>query len=156
MTQVICNLLNNAVKFTKGGGDISIITQRKEEDSEVVVNIKDNGEGIDPDILPKLFTKFASKSDTGGTGLGLFISESIVEAHGGRIWAQNNPDSKGAKFSFSLPLANNNNKRYSNGNSSSSLPWHLLAYDLRYAKSNMVWYAIFWLTCIAAVLLLLG
>ncbi|MFL6355862.1 MAG: sensor histidine kinase, partial [Nitrososphaeraceae archaeon] len=76
MTQVICNLLNNAVKFTKGGGDISIITQRKEEDSEVVVNIKDNGEGIDPDILPKLFTKFASKSDTGGTGLGLFISES--------------------------------------------------------------------------------
>jgi signal transduction histidine kinase len=119
MTQVISNLLNNAVKFIKeggGGGVISVITQRKEEDSEVVVSIKDTGKGIDPDILPKLFTKFASNSEIGGTGLGLFISKSIVEAHCGRIWAQNNPDSKGgAIFSFSLPLANNN-MTYSYGN----------------------------------------
>jgi signal transduction histidine kinase len=119
MTQVISNLLNNAVKFIKeggGGGVISVITQRKEEDSEVVFSIKDTGKGIDPDILPKLFTKFASNSEIGGTGLGLFISKSIVEAHCGRIWAQNNPDSKGgAIFSFSLPLANNN-MTYSYGN----------------------------------------
>jgi two-component system, OmpR family, sensor histidine kinase VicK len=119
MTQVISNLLNNAVKFIKeggGGGVISVITQRKDEDSEVVVSIKDTGKGIDPDILPKLFRKFASNSEIGGTGLGLFISKSIVEAHCGRIWAQNNPDSKGgAIFSFSLPLANNN-MTYSYGN----------------------------------------
>ena len=62
----------------------------------------DTGAGIDPDILPRLFTKFSTKSDS-GTGLGLFISKSIVEAHGGRIWAENNPDGNGATFSFSLP-----------------------------------------------------
>ena len=71
---------------------------------EVVVSIKDTGRGIDSEILPRLFSKFVTKSDAGGTGLGLFISKSIVEAHGGRIWAENNPDGKGASFSFSLPL----------------------------------------------------
>jgi signal transduction histidine kinase len=110
MTQVICNLLNNAVKFIKKEeeeeGVISIIIEKKEEEEEskVVVSIKDNGQGIDPDVLPKLFTKFASNSEIGGTGLGLFISKSIVEAHGGKIWSQNNPDNKGgAIFSFSFP-----------------------------------------------------
>ena len=58
--------------------------------------------------MPRLFSKFAAKSEIGGTGLGLFISKSIVEAHGGRIWAQNNPDGKGATFSFSLPTVNKN------------------------------------------------
>jgi two-component system, OmpR family, sensor histidine kinase VicK len=56
--------------------------------------------------LPRLFTKFATKSEKGGTGLGLFISKSIIEAHGGRIWAKNNPDGKGATFSFSIPIIN--------------------------------------------------
>ena len=72
---------------------------------EVVVSIKDTGIGIDPEIVPRLFTKFATTSET-GTGLGLFICKSIVAAHGGRIWAENNPDSKGgAVFELSLPLS---------------------------------------------------
>jgi signal transduction histidine kinase len=71
---------------------------------EVVVSIKDTGTGIDPEILPRLFSKFVSKS-VAGTGLGLFISKSIVEAHGGKIWAQNNADGRGATFAFSLPLS---------------------------------------------------
>ncbi|MFL6329996.1 MAG: sensor histidine kinase, partial [Nitrososphaeraceae archaeon] len=78
--------------------------------------------GIDSEILPRLFTKFATKSDIGGTGLGLFISKSIVEAHGGKIWAENNKEGKGATFSFSLHLADNNDKSYSDENKSSSLP----------------------------------
>jgi signal transduction histidine kinase len=102
ITQVIDNLLNNALKFTNDG-TISILTENKE--GQAIVSIKDNGQGIDADILPKLFSRFASKSGIGGgTGLGLFISKSIMEAHGGKIWAQNNTDGKGATFSFSLPL----------------------------------------------------
>jgi two-component system, OmpR family, sensor histidine kinase VicK len=65
--------------------------------------VKDTGSGIHPDILPRLFSKFASKSFQ-GTGLGLFISKNIIEAHGGNIWAENNPDSKGATFTFTLPI----------------------------------------------------
>jgi two-component system sensor histidine kinase VicK len=72
--------------------------------NEVIVSIKDTGTGIDPEILPRLFTKFATKSVT-GTGLGLFISKSIVEAHGGKMWGENNADGKGATFAFSLPLS---------------------------------------------------
>jgi signal transduction histidine kinase len=72
---------------------------------EVMVSITDNGEGIHPEILPRLFTKFATKSEAGGTGLGLYITKSIIETHGGRIWAGNNSDGKGATFSFSLPLS---------------------------------------------------
>ena len=102
ITQVIDNLLSNALKFINEG-TISILVQSN--DNEAAVSIKDNGQGIDPDILPKLFTKFASKSEIGGTGLGLFISKSIVEAHGGKIWAENNKDTKGATFSFSLPMS---------------------------------------------------
>jgi signal transduction histidine kinase len=105
ITQVIDNLLTNAIKFTKEG---TIYVSIESKDSQAVISVKDNGQGISPDIIPKLFTKFA-KSEKGGTGLGLFISKSIVEAHGGKIWAENNPDGKGATFSFSLPLANNNN-----------------------------------------------
>ncbi|MFL6393055.1 MAG: sensor histidine kinase, partial [Nitrososphaeraceae archaeon] len=102
IAQVIDNLLNNALKFTNEG-TISVSVESK--DGQAIVSVKDNGQGIDPEILPKLFTKFASKSETGGTGLGLFISKSIIEAHGGKIWAENNSDGKGgAAFSFSLPL----------------------------------------------------
>ena len=70
---------------------------------EVIINVKDTGEGIHPEIIPRLFTKFATRSSS-GTGLGLYISKSIVEAHGGRIWAENNSDGKGATFSFSLSI----------------------------------------------------
>jgi signal transduction histidine kinase len=109
ITQVISNLLNNAVKFTpkEEGGTISVILEVKNKndnyDEKVIVRIKDTGIGIAPEIMPRLFTKFATKSEK-GTGLGLFISKSIVEAHGGRIWAENNTDGKGATFCFSLPL----------------------------------------------------
>ena len=63
----------------------------------------DTGEGIDPEIMPSLFTKFATKSIV-GTGLGLYICKSIIEAHGGKMWAENNSDGIGATFSFTLPL----------------------------------------------------
>ena len=108
ITQVISNLLNNAVKFTEQTrGDVYVAAEEKEKaDQEiVVVTIKDTGIGIDPEILPRLFTKFATKSQS-GTGLGLFICKSIIEAHGGRIWAENNKDGEGgATFAFSLPLS---------------------------------------------------
>jgi signal transduction histidine kinase len=102
INQVITNLLSNAVKFTIQG-NITITTQ-KTTDGLVIISVKDAGSGIDPEIMPRLFTKFATRSNT-GTGLGLFISKSIVESHGGKIWAQNNLDGKGATFSFSLPLS---------------------------------------------------
>lgn len=104
ITQVISNLLNNAIKFTskKREGVISVSAERKKE--EVIVSIKDTGEGINPEILPRLFTKFATRSFS-GTGLGLYISKSIVEAHGGKMWAENNPDGEGATFTFTLPLS---------------------------------------------------
>jgi two-component system, OmpR family, sensor histidine kinase VicK len=101
LNQLFANLLNNAIKFTKKG-TISVSIQNK--GNLVIIAIKDTGQGIDPQIYPRLFTKFATKSQTGGTGLGLFISKSIVEAHGGRIWAANNNDGTGATFAFSLPL----------------------------------------------------
>ncbi len=103
--QVISNLLNNAIKFTKKGMVFIGIEENKQESLQkfVVITVKDTGTGIDSEILPRLFEKFASKSCK-GTGLGLFISKSIVEAHDGRIWAENNADGKGATFTFSLPL----------------------------------------------------
>jgi signal transduction histidine kinase len=104
ITQVTSNLMDNAINFTKGGGGtVSINIKKKESDNSVIVSIKDTGIGIDPEIMPRLFTKFTSKSFK-GTGLGLFISKSIIEAHGGKIWAKNNIDGKGATFSFSLPI----------------------------------------------------
>ena len=77
---------------------------RNQKQEEVIVSIKDTGTGIDSEILPRLFTKFAAKSES-GTGLGLFISKSIVEAHGGRMWAGNNVDGRGATFAFSIPIS---------------------------------------------------
>jgi two-component system, OmpR family, sensor histidine kinase VicK len=98
--QVIANLLGNAIKFTKQG---SISVSVDVTANELVISVKDTGEGIHSDILPRLFTKFATRSEV-GTGLGLFISKSIVEAHGGKMWAENNSDGKGATFHFTLPL----------------------------------------------------
>ena len=99
--QVIANLLGNAIKFTREG-TITFSTNVRDND-ELIVTVKDTGTGLHPDILPRLFTKFATKADA-GTGLGLYISKSIVEAHGGRMWAENNSDGIGAAFSFSLPI----------------------------------------------------
>ena len=97
LIQVIYNLINNAIKFTKEG-TISIITEKRDHDNnnkkEVIVSVKDTGSGIDSEIFPRLFSKFASKSSK-GTGLGLFISKSIIEDHGGKMWAENNVDGKG-------------------------------------------------------------
>lgn len=100
--QVFANLLNNALKFTTQG-TIQITTKAKDEIKQAVVTIKDSGPGIDPEIIPHLFTKFKTKSEK-GLGLGLYISKSIVEAHHGKIEAYNNPNSKGATFVVTLPL----------------------------------------------------
>ncbi|HEU4444821.1 MAG TPA: ATP-binding protein [Nitrososphaeraceae archaeon] len=106
INQVINNLLNNAFKFTKQG-QITLSTEKeKKYGKEAIVKIQDSGPGIDPDIMPRLYTKFATKSYS-GTGLGLFISKSIVETHGGKMWAENNLDGKGATFLFALPIAKN-------------------------------------------------
>ena len=129
LIQVISNLLNNAIKFTKEGTvtvtttTSSSIIKRKDadrgtgegeegggagEEEEVVIAVKDTGTGIDPELMPRLFTKFATKSYQ-GTGLGLYISKSIIEAHGGKMWAENNNSDrkhKGATFYFTLPVVN--------------------------------------------------
>ncbi|HZD34795.1 MAG TPA: sensor histidine kinase [Nitrososphaeraceae archaeon] len=107
IAQVILNLLSNAIKFSpENGGLISVSSEIKNDDrkeGQAIVSIIDNGPGIDSDFFPKLFSRFTSDSFS-GTGLGLFVSKNIVEAHGGKIWAQNNKDKNGAAFSFSLPL----------------------------------------------------
>jgi signal transduction histidine kinase len=112
LSQVIYNLLNNAIKFTNEGS-ITVIVERKNNNNnyndEIRISIKDTGTGIHPEIFPKIFTKFATKSMTGGTGLGLFISKCIIEMHGGKIWANNNNDDGreedvGSTFTFSLPV----------------------------------------------------
>jgi signal transduction histidine kinase len=129
ITQVLYNLLDNAVKFSKdNNGTVSVTSEKKKQGEEgannnkgkgqqqqdeqvteediVVVKVEDTGIGIHPEILPRLFTKFATRSLT-GTGLGLYISKSIIEAHGGRIWAESDSHGNrgGATFAFSLPLA---------------------------------------------------
>lgn len=102
LTQVVSNLLSNAINFTQEG-IIEINVQKY--DNQAVVTIKDSGSGIDQKIMSKLFSKFATNSSS-GTGLGLFISKSIIEVHGGKIWAENNPTGRGATFYFSLPIEN--------------------------------------------------
>lgn len=96
--QVIYNLLANSVKFTHEGY-IRVVVERNSH--EIIVSVVDSGKGIDSDIMTRLFTKFSTKSET-GTGLGLFICKSIIEAHGGKIWAKNNSGGKGSTFSFTL------------------------------------------------------
>ena len=109
LVQVIHNLLDNALKFTTQNQQmIFVIIDKKnegKEKEEVIVSVKDTGEGIPEKILPKLFSKFTVSNSTTGTGLGLYICKNIVEAHGGRIWAENNSDENGATFSFTLPIA---------------------------------------------------
>jgi signal transduction histidine kinase len=97
---VLHNLLDNALKFTDKG-TIAISIERHDE-SSIIFKIEDSGLGIDREIKNRLFDKFASKSN-GGTGLGLYLSKKIVEAHGGKIWGSNNPSGIGATFSFTIP-----------------------------------------------------
>ena len=107
LTQAISNILDNSLKFTQEG--FIIITTRitnkekDDKDNKVIVIIKDTGIGIDNEILPRLFTKFVTKSNQ-GTGLGLFIVKKIIEAHGGTIWAENNSNGIGSTFYFTLPI----------------------------------------------------
>ena len=128
--EVVANLLGNAIKFTRAAAattpdgtiqiETTIITENGnggKTSSRAAFRIIDNGKGIDPEIMPRLFTKFATKSDQ-GTGLGLYISKSIIEAHGGKIWAENN-SSKGATFAFTLPLASM--QQEADNNSSNSI-----------------------------------
>jgi two-component system sensor histidine kinase VicK len=126
ITQVVSNIIDNAIRFT-GEGAIRITIEggnrsnsssnsveinNKNKDridksaKQVVVKVRDSGKGLDAESSSKLFSKFFSTSGMGGTGLGLYISKAIIEAHGGRLWAENNPGEKGATFSFSLPLGN--------------------------------------------------
>jgi signal transduction histidine kinase len=125
ITQVISNLVSNAIKFTKKGGSVLITEEERivvdnGNSNQVMISIKDNGQGIDPEIYPRLFSKFAAKSET-GTGLGLFISKSIIEAHGGQIWAKNNNDGKkGATFAFSLSLSKHQKQKDPSSNESNN------------------------------------
>jgi two-component system, OmpR family, sensor histidine kinase VicK len=108
IAQVISNLLSNAIKFTREGKIVVNIRRNQSNNKQVTVSVKDSGEGIDPEVFPRLFDKFVSKSFQ-GAGLGLFISRSIIEAHGGRIWAENNDkglDQRGSTFFFTLPIIN--------------------------------------------------
>lgn len=100
--EVLLNLLDNAAKFTKGG-QISVSISKEIEKNHLLISVKDTGLGVPPEIRPRLFTKFASKSSS-GTGLGLFLSKSIIEAHGGKVWFEENLTTNGSTFWFSIPL----------------------------------------------------
>ena len=100
LEQVISNLLGNSFKFTQEG-KVSILVEKKEDN--VVVTISDTGGGIEPKIIHRLFTKFVTLSKS-GTGLGLYISKSIIDAHGGNISARNNANGLGASFTFEIPI----------------------------------------------------
>ena len=102
--EILANLPTNAIKFTKKGS-ISVSADVK-DNNYVIIAVKDTGEGINSEITPTLFTKFTTKSDV-GTGLGLCLSKSILEVHGGKMWAENNRDGKGDTFCFTLPRVSN-------------------------------------------------
>jgi signal transduction histidine kinase len=116
LTQVMTNLVGNAIKFSNEGDTVTVSVSeesniqnfKKNENGKgnkiVLIRVRDTGKGIDPEIMPRLFKKFASKSDK-GMGLGLFISKNIVEAHGGEIWAEVPNAEKGATFSFTIPVS---------------------------------------------------
>jgi signal transduction histidine kinase len=110
LDQVIRNLVDNALKFnTMYNNQIIfvIVDLKKEEEGkeQAIVSIKDTGNGISKEVLPKLFSKFTTSDSSSGTGLGLYICKNIIQAHGGKIWAENDPDGNGAIFRFTLPIA---------------------------------------------------
>lgn len=101
--EVMSNLLENALKFTNEG---TIQVSLEKSDDSALIAVRDSGEGIDPEVMPKLFTRFGTGKDSAsGSGLGLYISKAIIVAHGGRMWARNNESGKGATFLFTLPIA---------------------------------------------------
>ena len=119
LQQVINNLLSNSINFTNNGTVIikaykaqvdTNVEMGQQDEESIVVEIKDTGSGINPEMLPRLFEKFATRSGS-GTGLGLYISKSIVDSHGGKIWAYNNKDGIGATFTFTLPISLNKTKK---------------------------------------------
>src|SRR5918992_3423633 len=103
IAQVLINLLENSVNYSQEG-IITVTTTIDPDANSITVSVKDTGSGINPDIIPRLFSKFVTASEK-GTGLGLYISKKIIEAHGGNIWAENNKDGQGATFAFTLPLS---------------------------------------------------
>jgi signal transduction histidine kinase len=102
IAQVLANLLDNSINSSQEG-IISVTTAIDPDTNSITVSVKDDGSGINPHIIPRLFSKFATASER-GTGLGLYISKKIIDAHGGKIWAENNKEGKGATFGFTLPL----------------------------------------------------
>ena len=107
--QVIFNLLDNASKFTDKGEITLTIESNTDKYNNITIKIQDTGKGIDQELLPRLFTKFATKSER-GTGLGLYISKNIIEAHGGKLWTETTSNGKGALFVFTLPTRIYNRK----------------------------------------------
>ena len=107
--QVIFNLLDNASKFTDKGEITLTIENNTDKYNNITIKIRDTGKGIDPELIPRLFKKFATKSER-GTGLGLYISKNIIEAHGGMIWTEKTSNGKGAIFVFTLPTRIDNRK----------------------------------------------
>jgi signal transduction histidine kinase len=103
IAQVLMNLLENSINYTQEG-IISVTSTVDPDANSITVSVKDTGSGINPDIIPRLFSKFVTASEK-GTGLGLYISKKIIEAHGGKIWAESNKDGEGATFAFTLPLS---------------------------------------------------
>ena len=103
IAQVLMNLLDNSINSSQEG-IISVATTIDRDANTITLSVKDEGSGISSDITPRLFSKFATASEK-GTGLGLYISKKIVEAHGGKIWAENNKDGEGATFAFTIPMS---------------------------------------------------
>ncbi|MFL6372576.1 MAG: sensor histidine kinase, partial [Nitrososphaera sp.] len=101
IAQVIMNLLDNSINSSQDG-IISVTSTIDPGTNSITITVKDTGSGINPDIILRLFSKFVTASEK-GTGLGLYISKKIVEAHGGKIWAENNKDGRGATFAFTIP-----------------------------------------------------
>jgi len=125
VAQVICNLLDNALKFTQASQMIFLIVDKKKDKEEgkeqVIVSVKDTGNGISKEVLPNLFSKFTTGDSSSGTGLGLYICKNIIQAHEGKIWAENEPDGKGAIFRFALPVISYINPNNNKNNNSSKL-----------------------------------